>query len=266
MYDPNAVKIYTDGSAMPNPGKGGIGIVVVFPDGMEMHNYEMSEGYKLSTNNRMELKAVVRALEWLQKNSSVHKFTRAIIITDSDYVHSNHNNTKYWKKDGWVNQNGKPYENQDLWNDFLRAQAKLNLRVDIEWTKGKKNEVLKLVDSLAKQCAKNPTLIDSGYNGGKFTASRTPTKKSATLFSGGDEYILIRVYRSKISGRNEKQIYTIRFDLFNEESRSYVGKYIGYTKKDFNLKRNTCFRVRFDGNKRFPLIVEAEEIGYLKGS
>ncbi len=266
MYDPNAVKIYTDGSAMPNPGNGGVGIVVVFPDDAEAADIEISEGYKLSTNNRMELKAVIRAFEWLQQNSGTYRFTRAIIITDSDYVHSNCGNVQYWKKDGWVNKDGKPYENTDLWNDFLRVQAKLKLRVDITWTKGKESDVLNRVDKLAKQGAKNPTLTDSGYNGGKFTAPRTPTKKAATLYPGGDEQVLIRIYRSSIYGRNEKQVYRLAFDLYDEESQSYVSKHMGYSKTDFNLKRNTCFRVRFDGNQCYPLIVEAEEIEYLKGT
>lgn len=265
MYDPNAVKIYTDGSAMPNPGCGGIGIVVVFPDNLEMGDEEVSEGYELSTNNRMELKAVIRSFEWLQQNSA-YKFTRAIIITDSDYVHSNFSNVGYWKQNDWVTKDGKPYENQDLWDAFLKTRAKLSVRVDITWTKGKQTDVLKRVDQLAKQGAKNPNLRDTGYNGGKFTASRTPTKKAATLFDGGKDEVLIRIYRSSIYGRNQSAVYRITFDLYDEASERYVSKHTGYTKTDFNLKRNTCYRVWFDGSQSFPQIIAAEEIEYLKGS
>jgi len=266
MYDPNAVIIYTDGSAMTNPGSGGVGMVVVFPDHMETENYELSEGYTVSTNNRMELKAVVRVFEWLKENLDTYNFTRAIIITDSSYVHGNYSNVQYWKRDGWVNKDGKPYENQDLWNDFLRVKTKLKLRVDIEWAKGKQSDVLNRVDKLAKLGAKNTTLTDSGYTGGKFTTPRTPTKKAALLYEGGDEEILIRVYKSSLYGRNEKQVYKITFDLYDEESESYISKHFGYTKTDFNLKRNTCFKVRFDGNKRYPVMVEAKTIEYLKGT
>jgi hypothetical protein len=188
------------------------------------------------------------------------------VVTDSSYVHSNYNNVQYWKKDNWINKDGKPYENQDLWSNFLRTQAKTKLRVDIEWAKGKQSDVLNRVDKLAKLGAKNPTLTDSGYVGGKFTSSRTPTNKAASLYGGGDEEIFVRVYRSAIYGRNAKQVYKVTFDLYDEESRNYVGKHFGYTKIDFNLKRNTCFKVRFDGNQRYPVIIEAEQIEYLKGT
>ncbi len=65
MYDQNAVKIYTDGSAKPNPGKGGVGMVVEFPDNFSLENLELNEGYFISNNNRMELRACIHALEWL---------------------------------------------------------------------------------------------------------------------------------------------------------------------------------------------------------
>lgn len=266
MYDPNAVKIYTDGSAIPNPGCGGVGMVVVFPDNLEMSDEEISEGYKLSTNNRMELKAVIRSFEWLQQNYSTYKFTRAIIITDSDYVHSNFSNVPYWKQNDWTTKDGKPYENRDLWDTFLKARTKLSVRTDITWTKGKQTDALKRVDQLAKLGAKNPNLRDTGYSGGKFTASRTSTKKAATLFNGGAEEILIRVYRSSIYGRNQSIVYRVTFDLYDQTSGSYISKHIGYTKTDFNLKRNTCYKVQFDGNQSFPQIVASEEIEYLKNS
>ncbi len=265
MYDPNATKLYTDGSARPNPGNGGVGVVVEFQDESGLDQIEISEGYRLSTNNRMELLAVIRGIEWLVANATEHGVTRAILITDSEYVHSNHNNAPYWKKQGWQTTEGKPYENPDLWDTFLKVRAKLRTPFEIRWAKGKQSDVLLLVDALAKQGASNPTRDDSGYRPGKFTATRTPSKKAATL-SEVNGVALIRVYRSEIFGRHSTQTYKISFDLYDESNSCYIGKHVAYTRKDFNLKRNTCYQVTLGGSKTFPIITEAEEVEYLKGS
>jgi len=77
MYDYNALKIYTDGSAIPNPGNGGIGIIIEFPDSSNSDNLEISEGYAHTTNNRMELIACITAIQWLRENGPAKKVTRA---------------------------------------------------------------------------------------------------------------------------------------------------------------------------------------------
>lgn len=145
---------------MPNPGKGGIGIVAEFPDSANTENFELSEGYIQSTNNRMELRACIRALEWLQTEMKTRRLTRAIIITDSAYVYSNNSNAQYWKDNDWKNSEGKPYENHDLWDTFLKERQKTKVRVDIVWEKGKTRPILLRVDALAKQGTKNPTKTD----------------------------------------------------------------------------------------------------------
>ncbi len=261
MYDRNAVKIYTDGSAMPNPGKGGLGMVVEFPDeDIARDNYELSEGYQLSTNNRMELKATIRALEWLAGK----RFTRAIIITDSEYVYSNYKNAQYWKKDGWRSEDGKPYENPDLWDEFLKARQKVHFHHELSWEKGKTRPILLRVDALAKNGAKHPTMTDRGYQSGKFTAPRTASKKAATLYEPDGQTIIIRVYRKNSYGKNENEVMKITFDVYDETEGKYTRKHVAYQGKDcITLKRNNCYRAVFDENMKFPQIVEAESIDYL---
>lgn len=264
MYDPNAVKIYTDGSAKPNPGKGGIGIIVEYPDNLNLENFEISEGYKSSTNNRMELKAIVRVFEWLQSEIKIHRLTRAIIITDSSYVYSNHQNVQYWKTNSWRNNEGKPYENADLWDSFLKEKQKTKLRTEIVWEKGKKNIILLRVDALAKQGADYPTKIDYGYNAGKFTATRTTNRKAATLFPAQGQIELIRVYRKSIYGKGEKQIYKITFDLYDKEKKIYIDKFVAYRSKDCDdLKRNNCYEATFNESNTFPIILKAISMEYV---
>jgi ribonuclease HI len=267
VYDPNAVKIYTDGSARPtNPGPGGFGIVVEYPDAMELDNYEMSEGYKVSTNNRMELLAVIRAFEWLQAEMRFRKFTRAIIITDSEYVHGNCASARYWKTNGWRNADGKPYENSDLWDKFLKDRLKTKVSHEIRWEKGKLRQVLQRVDALAKQGSGNPTEIDYGYRGGKFTASRTKSKRAAMLFRPRDQEETVRVYRKSVYGKDGRAVYKVSFDLYDKATGSYVDKYFAYLGEYCpDLQRNHCYEVVFDGSETFPKILTATPIEYLKG-
>lgn len=250
---------------MPNPGKGGIGMVVEFPDGTDTENFELSEGYVLSTNNRMELRACIRALEWLQSEMRTKRFTRVIIITDSDYVSSNQSNAQYWKDNDWKNADGKPYENHELWDTFLKERQKTKVRVDIVWEKGKTRPVLLRADALAKQGTKNAIKTDYGFQSGKFTAPRTGNKKGATLYAPTGNELLIRVYQKHVYGKNADEIWKITFDIYDEVTGQYVQKCVAYQGEHcITLKRNNCYRVKFDDNQKFPKIIEAELVEFLK--
>ena len=261
MYDPNAIKIYTDGSANPNPGRGGIGMVVEFPENLNLENLEFSDGYILSNNNRMEIKACIKALEWLQ----TQRFTRALIITDSEYIYSNHKNISFWKKDNWRSSSGKPYENPDLLDTFIKDWSKVKFPVELRCEKGKTREILKRVDALAKQGAAHPTKTDYGFQSGKFTAPRTVGGKVATLYIPNGKEKLIRVYKKSIYGKNENELYKITFDIYDETEGKYMEKCVAYKGKDcITLERNNCYKVAFNNDPKFPLIIEATKIEYLK--
>jgi hypothetical protein len=193
------------------------------------------------------------------------KFTRAIIITDSNYVYSNHKNAHYWKENKWRTSEGKPYENEDLWDTFLKERQKTKLHTEIVWEKGKLNHTLLRVDALAKNGADHPTLTDNGFKSGKIAGTRTRSKKSALLFPANNQETLIRVYRKNIYGKNESQMYKITFDVYDEVKKAYSAKFVAYQGKDCNtLKRNNCYRALFNKSATFPLIIEAEHIEYLK--
>lgn len=115
--------IYTDGSARGNPGPGGYGIIMMF----DHHKKEFSEGYRLTTNNRMELMAVVRALEFLKTNTfPVH------IFTDSKYVA---NAVSEGWLNNWVKTNFKGgKKNKDLWMQYYNLAKKF--KIHIHWVKG----------------------------------------------------------------------------------------------------------------------------------
>jgi len=143
--------IYTDGAARGNPGPGGYGVVLMSGP----HRKELSEGFRKTTNNRMELLAVIIALKALKKpGSKVH------IYTDSKYVSDAINLGWVFN---WEKKNFKKKKNIDLWKRFLELYRKHN--VSISWVEGhaniKENE---RCDELAVQASKQNNLsIDSGY-------------------------------------------------------------------------------------------------------
>lgn len=263
MYDPNAIKIYTDGSAMPNPGKGGLGIIIEYPDNLELENLEISEGFLQSNNQRMELLAVIKAFEWFIENNN--KISRIIIITDSEYVFYNYKNINYWRDNEWKDQYGKPYENKDLWERFLKLEQRSKLQPDIRWEKGKTRSILKRVDWLAKEGARNPINKDSGFQTGKFTSSRSGNKKTSILYPANGQTEFIRVYKKHIYGKNKNELYKITFDIYDKNQGQYTEKFFAYYEgSDGILKRNNCYKVVFNLNPKMPKIVEVEEVNYLK--
>ena len=148
------IKIYTDGSSIGNPGPGGYGIVMLSADGE--YKKEFSQGFKLTTNNRMELLAVIIGLENLKlKNSKVKIFTDSKYVSDAV--------EKGWLFD-WVKKDFKNKKNPDLWRRFLEIYK--NHKVKFQWIKGHNNDFYnERCDFLANLAAKNSNLLeDTGYN------------------------------------------------------------------------------------------------------
>lgn len=147
----NEVIIYTDGACRGNPGPGGYGVVLMSGN----HRKEISEGFHLTTNNRMELLAIIKGLEALKK-----KGTPVILYTDSQYVANAVN--KGWLFD-WERKSFKKKKNQDLWIRFLVLYRQHN--VSLYWLKGHNNNPEnERCDVLAVNASKQNGLSeDTGY-------------------------------------------------------------------------------------------------------
>ncbi len=144
--------IYTDGSALGNPGPGGYGILLQSSRQVK----EVSQGYRLTTNNRMELLAIIVALEMLKVSSK-----RITIYSDSKYVIDSVD--KGWVF-GWVKKGFKGKKNADLWRRFLEIYPKN--KVTFQWVKGHANiPGNERCDELAVAAANNKAnhLVDEGY-------------------------------------------------------------------------------------------------------
>ena len=110
------VSLYTDGACSGNPGTGGYGTILVYIDSNGLkHEKEFSEGYKVTTNNQMELMAVIVGLEALKKPCDV------TIYSDSKYVVDAFNNNWIdgWIKRGWKTAGKSPVKNVELWKEIL---------------------------------------------------------------------------------------------------------------------------------------------------
>lgn len=145
------IHVYTDGSALGNPGPGGYGLLMR----SGKHYKEMSQGYRLTTNNRMELLAVIVALETLKNPGS-----EVILTTDSKYVVDAVN--KKWVF-GWEKKAFKGKKNPDLWKRFLRVYPKH--QVQFNWVKGHAGHAEnERCDELAVAAANSSNLlVDDAY-------------------------------------------------------------------------------------------------------
>jgi ribonuclease HI len=145
------ITIYTDGAAKGNPGPGGFGAVLI----SGKHRKEISQGYKRTTNNRMELLSVITALEALKKDGQ-----EATVYSDSQYV-------VYAVEKGWVfgweKKGFKKKKNVDLWQRFLKVYRRH--KVKFVWVRGHADNPLNnYCDELAVAAASGYNLLsDEGY-------------------------------------------------------------------------------------------------------
>ncbi len=144
------VTIYTDGASSGNPGPGGYGAVLLY----NSHRRELSAGYRRTTNNRMELLAVIVALEELKRPCDV------IVYSDSEYVvNAVTKGWVYtWQSKGWRKADRKPALNVDLWQRLLPLLEKHN--VQFRWVRGHDNNAEnERCDELAVAASKGGELL-----------------------------------------------------------------------------------------------------------
>ena len=146
------INIYTDGSSIGNPGPGGYGIIMVLED--NAYKKEVSQGFSLTTNNRMELLAVIVALENIKIiNSNVEVFTDSKYVSDAV--------EKKWVFE-WEKLNFKKKKNSDLWKRFLIIYRKHN--VTFRWIKGHNHHPEnERCDYMANKAARSSNLIKDTY-------------------------------------------------------------------------------------------------------
>lgn len=149
------IRIYTDGAAQGNPGPGGYGVILKYND----HVKELSQGYRLTTNNRMELLAVITGLETIKKEG-----IPVTVFSDSEYVVKAVEQGWIWN---WEKKNFKGKKNEDLWRRYIPLHKKYKPK--FQWIRGHAGHVEnERCDYLAVRAAKGPDLlIDEAYENDK---------------------------------------------------------------------------------------------------
>lgn len=148
------VDLFTDGSCLGNPGPGGFGAVLRYG----IKEKELSQGFRLTTNNRMELLAAIAGLEVLKEPCEV------ILTTDSQYVKKGITQWIHgWKKRGWKTADKQPVKNIDLWQRLDKAVSQHN--IEWKWVKGHTGHAEnERCDDLARNAAEaNHLFEDKGY-------------------------------------------------------------------------------------------------------
>lgn len=155
-----SVTVYSDGSARGNPGNGGYGALLLYQsaDGAN-HEMRLSQGFRRTTNNRMELLGVIAALEALNQPCRVD------VHTDSQYVCNAFKQgwIQKWQRSGWKKSKSEPVKNTDLWKRLLAAMAPHE--VEYHWVRGHAGiDLNEECDRLATEAADSGDLmIDAGY-------------------------------------------------------------------------------------------------------
>ncbi len=151
------IQIYTDGSSLGNPGRGGWGFVVVENDKI----IKEAGGYhKDTTNNRMELQAVIESFKYIStKQDLVSDIT---IFADSNYVLNGVTSWVYnWEKNGWRTANKKEVLNQDLWKELIDLYRKCHIKIIWQKVKGHSGHIYNdKADEIATNCAEKQKKIE----------------------------------------------------------------------------------------------------------
>jgi ribonuclease HI len=263
--DPHALQIEVDGSRQGDR-RGGYAGHAIYPD-TGLREELLFNNFVETTIPRMELAAVIAAIEWATENKPPG-VARLQILTDALHtVVENVPRAPYWQGNDWRNSYGKPVSNPTYGKKFLSVRAKASkagLRIDVGWERGKQTKEAMLVDQRAKAAAKSATRPDRGNKVGKL--GRAVNKGSARMYPANGDTIVIRECGSKLAGKHKENLVT--FEIYNESTGAIEKKFFAYAQPQIgaDLHRQRYFRVRMNDNPQYPQILEVlEELPLTKG-
>jgi ribonuclease HI len=161
--DEDALNIYTDGSMLAGPRRGGAGLLFIVHDdeGNEQREERVLPGFVGATQNQMELEAVIEGLKAATGRHPPYdrsRYRKIVIKTDATYVAENYGAARsVWSRNGWTTREGKPVDNARQWKELVRLTVVAHNQgkpVNIVRVPGKKSPRTKAVDKLAKRSAK----------------------------------------------------------------------------------------------------------------
>ena len=254
MFRKNILYIYTDGSSLPKPRRGGIGIRYICLDENEIEHREDYEnfGFKSATNNQMELYACIEGLKQSLNLKLGFSYNSIEIRSDSRYVVDHINFAKYtWPKQKWHNKNNKPIDNTKLWKDLVKYIRKMHCRVEFKWIKAHaQDEDNKAADRMAKNSAKsaiyNPLSV--------VTVRRKKTQKKVRIGSvkNAGQKIGIRIITSEYFP--EQKVIKYKYEVISKGSKYYGNVDVVYS--HLYLKDAHSYFVTFNKDDNNPRILK----------
>ncbi|MEX0899436.1 MAG: RNase H family protein [Gammaproteobacteria bacterium] len=217
----NALVIYTDGSLFRGR-RGGYGMLFIHFDALGAptvlleHNPPGATG---TTINRMELKAVIEALELAPEQSCYAAVDRVIIRTDSAYVASNcYGPLMNWSKNQWRDARNRPIENVDLWKNYIRARNKIRKRIEIAKVKGhgkrhEKDPLQDRADKLARESAQSPLSAVEFHESTRKKKGTEQTRRGNITVNGTEVAIYV-VSTKRLRPQNE---WRYRYQIMKED-------------------------------------------------
>ncbi|MBL0330072.1 MAG: ribonuclease HI [Bacteroidetes bacterium] len=249
----NILYIYTDGSSFSNPRKGGSGIRFVQLDENEEETLLDIEpdGYMGATNNQMELYACVEGLRQVSLTYIDQPYNVIEIRSDSKYVIDNVSQAKYyWPKQNWLNSDGKPILNVDLWKQLLKEISKIKVQIVFVWVKGHaKDEHNKAVDKTAKKSANSFLKAPLSIVTTRRKTTKEKTKIGSVVNSG--QKLSIKIVTSEFL--KQQKLAKYRYEVISKGSK-YFGKIdIAYSK--VIMRDAHSYEVTFNKNINNPRIL-----------
>lgn len=252
VIEQNALNIFTDGSSSGSPRAGGIGVrfVIISSSGEEkVHDFEFA-GYRNATNNEMELSACIMALKEAMKLDLLSNVTKVVIQSDSRYVVDNYKKAMFeWPNTRWLNREGRPVLNANLWKKLVKCFQKIGMIVEIKWIKGhSRSEHNKAADRLARASSRMPFNKPLTY----VSLRRKRTGKSVEVGSVemNGQRITIRIITSE--KLNVQRIWKYKYEVISQYSK-YRGN-VDIIFSEHFLSTGHTYYVRVNCNTRNPRI------------
>lgn len=255
----NALNIYTDGSMLPGPRRGGAGILFVLVDdeGNEEQSEEMLSGYAGATQNQMELEAPIQALKMTTGRRppfDPSRYRKIVIKTDATYVSENFGTAaSVWSRNGWKTRDGRPVDNAPQWKELVRLavlSSKQGKRVWVVRVPGKKSPRTKAVDKLAKTSAR-------GASRAQLKPAEVRRKRTGEPIEIGNvgmhgQVMTVHIFKSEYQRLHRLSKYW--YSVMSEDSPYYRRASVIYS--ELHHLRRRVYRVRVNDDTTNPRIVE----------
>lgn len=255
----DTLEAYTDGSSLPSPRRGGIGIRFVWSDeetGEEVIEDISPPGYKGGTNQEMEILACKTAFEESSSIPIPDSTRRLVIHTDSSYVQQNYTLAIYTWPPKWLRVSGAPVENAEDWKDFVKALKKVRMRFEvlrIEWISGKsKNPHIRAAHKLAQASARNAINPPRKVKHVRRKESPEIVERGSVKMEG--QTITIRIRNSNFL--KLQKVWRCTYEVISQDSPDIGKADIIFTDRDKRLDAGHTYLVRVNEESDNPRVDE----------